>query len=113
MVDSCDITRAGDPVTDANGNVTVPTTSVYSGKCKLQTQEGYPSNPDAGEHQWTAATYTVHVPVSGTGGVRVGDTVTVTDSFDPANVDRVFRVESTPRKTFGSAFRLVVEEVTG
>lgn len=115
MVDRCDISRpgSGTPVTDPEtGEVTVPREAVYTGRCRVQTRRPYPSNPEAGEHAWTTVVLEVHLPVSAT-GIRVGDTVTVTDSFDPGNVGRTFRVRSDDRKTYQTALRLLVEEVTG
>lgn len=112
MVDECEITRKGEPVTDPNtGEVTVPTAVQYTGKCKVQNQSSYPSNPDAGEREWTVTPLQIHLPVDGSGSVDVGDSVEITGSFDPVNVGRVFRVESHNRKTYGTASRLHVEEV--
>ena len=114
MVDVCEVRRTdpdASPVTNPDGTVSRPSTIVYSGRCKVQSSRPWPSRPDAGEHSWTVLPLEVHFPV--TADVRTGDVVTVTSSFDPLNVGRVFRVTSGDRKTFQTAYRPRVEEVTG
>jgi hypothetical protein len=112
MLDTCVITRAGEPVT-VGGTVTVPTVTVYEGKCKLQTHRPTASNPDAVDHSWSLLPLELHLPVAGTGDVRANDLVEITDSADPANVGRRLRIRGGDRKTFQSAFRPMVEEVAG
>jgi hypothetical protein len=117
MVDTCRIQRVTDtttnPVdhpTDPGGTVSTYET-VYEGKCKIQNQRGYPSNPDAGGHSWTLGPLHLHLPVDGTAAVGNGHVVDVLTSFDGSNVGRVFRIRSGDRKTFQSAVRFLIEEV--
>lgn len=86
--------------------------AVYSGKCKIQTQKPFPSTPDAGEHLWTVGPLYLHLPVVGSEAVATGHEVQITASVDPANVGRIFRVKSGDRKTYATAYRPLVEEVT-
>jgi hypothetical protein len=111
MQDSCVIERPGDAQT-VDGVVTVPMTAVYTGKCKLQSQRPWPSNPDAGEHSWTLVPLELHLPVSAS-GVQPDDRVTITASVDGLNVGRKLRVRAGDRKTFQTALRYLVEEVVG
>jgi len=94
----------------------VPTTygpPVYEGRCKLQSQRPFPSTPDAGEHLYTVNPLYLHLPVEGTAGVVTGLVAEIlTCPSDPANVGRIFRVKAGDRKTYATAFRPLVEEVT-
>lgn len=115
MLDACTIAAVTGTTTNPDGSVS-PTYGppVYTGRCKLQRLRGsFPQNPKAGDRLWTLESTELHVPVSGTENIEVGHRVTVTASFDPVNVGRVFRVKSGDRKTLQSAIRLQVEEVTG
>lgn len=115
MVDFCTVERAGDPTVDPDTGVVSPAfTSAYSGKCKVQSAAGVSSvgNPDAGERQWSVQQLQVHLPVSAP-AVSVGDRITVTESqFDPALAGRVFTVRQLLHKSFATAQRLGVDEVT-
>lgn len=113
MVDRCRVERVTGRTENPDATVTPTYTTVYEGKCKLQSQNAYPSEPDAGDRQWVTASPEVHLPMDGTGGVQTDDVVTVLASFDPDSVGRKFRVRSNIRKTFQTAARLLVEEVTG
>lgn len=115
MADACTVQPITGETTDPTTGVVTPTygPAVYSGRCKIQNQRlRYPSEPVAGEHQWTVAPTEVHIPVSSTGSVGTAQLVTITASVDAANVGRVFRTRTGDRKTFGTALRLLVEEVT-
>jgi len=113
MVDTCTVTRPSTAVTtSATGVVTATTTTIYTGKCKLQVQRmAFAELPDAGDHRFTLAPLEVHVPISAV-DVDTDDQVEITASFDPANVGRKFRVRTSDRKTFQTALRLQVEELT-
>lgn len=112
MLDACVITRAGDPVT-VDGTVTVPTVTVYEGRCKLQTHRPSPTNPEAVDHSWSLVPVELHLPVTGTGDVRANDLVEITAAVDAANVGRRLRIRGGDRKSLQSAFRPMVEEVAG
>lgn len=112
MVDRCEVVRfSGEPVTNPDGTVTRPSEVVYDGPCKVQSSRPWPTLPDAGEHQWTVNPLEVHFPVAA--DVRTGDVITVSDSLDPLNIGRVLRVTSGDRKSYQTALRVRVEEVTG
>lgn len=114
MVDTCTVRPISGETTDPDTGVVTPIlgAAVYAGKCKLQSQKPFPSTPDAGEHVWTVEPLYLHLPVVGSEQVRVGHEVLITGSADPANVGRVFRVRSGDRKTYATAFRPLVEEVS-
>lgn len=114
MLDACTVRPVTGNATDSLTGVVSTTygAPVYSGKCKLQRFRGaFPSNPQAGEHQWTVAPLELHLPVAGSSAVSTGHVVEVTGSVDPENVGRVFRVRSGDRKSFQTAIRFALEEV--
>lgn len=113
MLDQCTVTRPGDPVTDPEtGEVTPSSTPVYSGPCKVQQTISQGSNPSAGSHQFTIQDSRVDFPVSA-GPLMVDDIVTVTSSaLDPQLVGTVFRISELFHKSFATAQRTRVEEVT-
>lgn len=116
MIDACSITRGGgastfDPDT---GEYTTPAGStIYVGKCEVQVTDSLNAqDADAGGEVATVLRLTLKVPVSVT-GVRIDDVATVTDSvLDPDLVGRTFRVVSPHSKSFATARRLQVEEVS-
>lgn len=115
MSDTCSITRQGgattiDPATGLP--VEGDDTTIYSGKCKVQSADLQVASPVSGDHVYAVQRFTVHIPVAAV-GVKVGDVVEVTASpTDPAQIGRKFRVAGLFRKTFATAQRLSVEEVT-
>lgn len=112
MVDTCRLEAVGAAVTDPIAAVvSTSKTLVYAGKCKLQNQKAFPSNPDAAEHQFTTTPEELHLPV--TVLARTGLLVTMVTSVDEVNVGRKFRIRSTDRKSLQTALRCQVEEVTG
>jgi len=113
MVDACTVTRPGDPVTDPEtGNVTPSSTFVYSGPCKVQQTISQASNPNAGGHSFTVQDSRVDFPVAA-GPLLVDDVVTITASvLDPQLVGREMRVVELFHKSFATAQRTRVEEVT-
>lgn len=113
MVDTCRVERVTGRTTDPDtGEVVTTVEVVYDGPGKLQTQNPYPSEPNAGERVWTLAQTEVHLPMDTSGDVGTDDVVTVSSALDTASVGRTFRVRSAIRKTFQTANRLLVEEVT-
>lgn len=112
MVDACTVHRPGAPVTDADGNVTASLTLVYTGMCKVQQTIAQSSNPTAGGHSFTVQDSRVDLPVTA-GPLLVSDVVTLTASvLDPQLVGRKFRVVELFHKTYATAQRIRVEEVT-
>ena len=113
MIDTCTVSRPGDPVTDpATGNVTPGSTLVYTGQCKVQQTISQASNPNAGGHSFTVQDSRVDFPVTA-GPLLVDDVVTITASvMDPQLVGREMRVVELFHKSFATAQRTRVEEVT-
>ena len=112
MLDTCTVTRPGEPVTDPDtGAVTPGMTDVYSGPCKVQQTLSQGANPEAGGHAFTVQDSRVDFPVSA-GPFLVDDVVTVTASvLDPQLVGRVFRVVELFHKSFATAQRTRVSEL--
>lgn len=113
MLDSCKVERPGDPVTDQeSGTVTPSMSPVYAGKCKVQQTMSQGANPSAGSHAFTIQDSRVDFPVSA-GPLMVDDVVTITASeLDPQLVGTVFRVSELFHKTYATAQRTRVDEVT-
>lgn len=112
MLDECTITRPGDPVTDYNtGEVTNPSTPVYSGKCKVQSKDSATATPEAGEHTFTVVSRQVHIPANAA-DVKDGDVVTLTASrLNAFTVGKQYRVSGFTPDTFDTAARLPVKEI--
>lgn len=122
------ISRPGAPVTDNDtGNVTVPSIDVYAGPCKVQQTISQSANPTAGGHKFTVQSARLDIPVSVT-GVQVGDIATASfldtatypdgsfpsDTLYPAAIREVsFRVIELFEKSYATAQRLRVEQITG
>lgn len=114
MVDTVTITRITpgtgelDPVTGTYDETT--TSTVYSGKCKVQ-QRTSVSTDEVGGTVVTVMDTEVHVPMSVT-TVQVGDIATMNSAvLDPALVDRTYRITDDPSKSYATARRLRTEEV--
>jgi len=113
MLDTCTVKAVTGNTTNPTTAVVTPTygAAVYTGKCKVQNQRSFPSNPDAGEHQFTTTPNELHLPVAAV--VATGQLVTITAAVDPVNVGRKFRIRSTDRKSLQTALRCQVEEIVG
>jgi hypothetical protein len=116
MVDTCTIQRVTGESTGAGGVITPTYSTTYSGACKVQQQTGMSARPDeAGEAALLMVTRSVHLPVSASTDVKADDVITITaigDGSDPALVGKVFVVKGEAAKTYASARRVSVEEVT-
>jgi hypothetical protein len=115
MVDTCTIRhRTGETTDTTTGVVTPTTTTVYTGRCKVQQSTlGAASEPrDPGEASVRLVAYAVHLPVATSTGIRDGDEITITAAgHDPDLVGKVFTVLGTMAKTYATARRLQVQEV--
>ncbi len=113
MADTCTVRRqTGRTLDEATGQY-VPTFSVvYTGKCKLQdaarTSQG---EAQAGGREVVTLGVFLHLPIAVT-TVAVDDVATVDTSLDPVAVGRKLRVAQLSYKTFPTARRLRVEDVT-
>ncbi len=116
MLDTCVIravTGHGDPDPETGKVQPVYGAPVYQGRCKLQSQQPAASTPNAGDRVYTVNPLFLKLPVDGTEGVVTGMVAEILECpGDPANVGRVFRVRSGDRKSYATAFRPIVEEVT-
>lgn len=112
MQDSCTITRkTGQAFNSSTGAYEDTFSTVYSGKCRVQTQTWQQAEqPSSGGRVIATAVYTVAVPMSVT-GVAVDDIVTITaTAFDDALDGQTFRVRQQVYKTHMTARRLLVEQ---
>lgn len=117
MTDTCSITRVtGEPgpIDPETGLRTpAPTATVYTGKCKVQTYEPHESALESGGHVYTEQRYHLHLPI-GAGPFEVNDTATVTASATDAQLaGAAYRVAGLHNKTYATAQRLLVDEITG
>jgi hypothetical protein len=116
MLDACTITRVTgepgpiDPETGLRSPA--PTATVYSGKCKVQTYEPHESARASGDHVYTEQRYHLHLPI-GAGPIEVDDEALITAaSADSELVGKTYRIAGLHSKTFATAQRLLVDEIT-
>lgn len=102
----------GEDVTTYGAPIYGPAIKPHQGKCKVQGLDPLERNPEAGGAEVTVQRYRIDFPV-GAFVPAVGQIVTITASrFDPFLVGRMFRVVSLLHKSFATAYRLGVEEVS-
>jgi hypothetical protein len=116
MLDACTITRVTGPEGPLDPETGLrepaPTTTIYAGKCKVQTYEPHESAKEAGDHVFTEQRYHLHLPI-GAGPVAVNDIATVTAaSADAGLVGRSYRIAGLHHKSLATAQRLLVDEIT-
>ena len=115
MVDTCLVTRGtGTPTWDETTGTwsAVGVLTVYSGKCKLQTQNVVVGEADVAGREVGLVRHRLDLPVAGSGEVRRGDTATMTAcDLDPAVVGKVFTVQGPHLGTGKTARRLPVQAV--
>ena len=112
MLDTCQITRAGDPVTNPDtGDVTAGEVLIYEGKCKVQSKDSSVATPDAGGASFTVVSRQVHIPANAA-NIEDDDVVTITASrLNAFTVGKQYRVEGFTPDTFDTAARLPVKEL--
>lgn len=113
MLDTCLIRRVVGETTDRETGKVVPLyDDVYTGKCKLQSYEGYEQEKNTAETALTVQRMSVHLPV-GAYRINVGDVVEIAASrMDPLLVGRKFRItQEAPFKTFATAYRVFVDYI--
>lgn len=116
MTDTVTVTRVTGPpgpVDPETGERTpAPTETVYAGAGKLQTYEPHESARKSGEHIFIEQRYHLHLPI-GASKVLVGDSIEVaTSGTDPQLTGRVYRVAGEHAKTWATARRLLLDEIT-
>ena len=80
MIDSCTIVRPGPTTTDPDTGVkTTPTTTVYTGQCKVKAPQRANQPTEVGGAVITVTPGEVHIPAGGP-DLKVGDIVEVTAS---------------------------------
>jgi hypothetical protein len=97
--------------TNAETGVVTPLYStVYTGKCRVQSLHPQESTPETGGATVTVQRYRIDVPV-GSFRPSVGQIITITAArLDPHLVGRKYAVVALLHKTDATAYRLAVEE---
>ncbi|MDQ0679080.1 hypothetical protein QFZ30_002462 [Arthrobacter pascens] len=113
MVDTCRITSVGTPVTDPDtGNVTTPRTTVYEGKCKVQSKDSAVSSPEAGGATFTVVSRQVHIPANAAEILDGHEVEILTSLLNSFTVGKVYRVDGFTPDTYDTAYRIPVKEIT-
>ena len=113
MHTKCVIRRVTGETTDRETGKVVPVYSdMYTGKCKMQSYEGYEQEKNTAGTSVTVQRMSCHLPV-GAYRVNVGDIVEITGSrIDPMLVGRKFRItQEAPFKSFATAYRVFVDYI--
>lgn len=118
QTDTCTITaedRSGEQVIDPDdGSLVWPTTTVYSGRCRIPVRNASTSDVSAGGGTWTVGEFPLNLPFDGTDDVAVGQKVTYDSAAeDPGLVGRVFTITEVGRASAATARKLRVKEVQG
>ena len=108
MVDSWVVYRLDmndvDPLTGEAVRVTV-----YEGKGRLQSYEGYEQTPEVIGHTSTVQRMSLHLPV-GPYRPQVGHVAVCVESLDPNLIGTQYRMtQDAPFKTFATAYRVFVD----
>lgn len=84
-------------------------TTVYEGKGKLQSWEGYEQNTESVGHTSTIQRLSLHLPVTSY-RPQVGHVAVCVDSLDPNLIGTEYRIsQDAPFKTFSTAYRVFVD----
>ncbi len=116
MIDSCTVQHLTGSSTDQETGVITPTYSViYSGVCKVQQSSPASSPTDVGEAAVFVGQLQLHLPVTATTAlVAPDDLVTITACvLDASLVNKTFRLRGPAHKSFATARRFPMVEVTG
>jgi hypothetical protein len=113
MVDACTVRAVTGVTVNGTTGVSTPTYStLYTGKCKVQSDSPRAANPDQGGTTMTVQRSRVDFPV-GSFTPAIGHVITITASdLDPGLVGRMFRVVALLHKSMATTYRLAVEETT-
>lgn len=115
MIDQCIVRRVTGKTQGPGGVLTPVTTVLYEGKCRLmvRTRERLGGSwVEAGEAQVIASRLELHIPTSAP-EVQEGDRVEmVSSTLDPLIAGKVFVARDSMVKTFVTARRITVIEVS-
>ena len=110
MSSECEISEQTGETVNGDGEIVPVFTVVYSGKCKLRWPTATSAELNAGGQIMTVQTPELHLPVEGSGDVRVGHLATIiANPLDAALVGTRLRVRGVQFQTFATARRLQVE----
>jgi hypothetical protein len=116
MTDSCTVQHLTGSSTDQETGVVTPTyTSVYSGVCKVQQSNPATTPTDIGQAAVFVGQLVLHLPVTdGSALVAPDDLVTVTAcALDASLVGKTFRLRGPAHKSYATARRFPMVEVSG
>lgn len=85
-------------------------TTVYSGRCRLESTSGSSDPTSRDDRPFAEVVYTLLLPWDAD-GFAVGQVVAITSSDDPAIADHTWRVSRVVTKTFRTHQELSLEEV--
>lgn len=113
MVDEVLVERRTGETTDPDtGRITPTWETVYSGKCKVAQAAASGSPQNVGEATVVASELVLHLPISAT-GVTTDDRATVTTStLDPDLAGKKFTIRAPMHKTYATARRLPLQELS-
>lgn len=113
MVDTCTIKRAGSPTVDPDtGDITPNFTTIYTGKCKVQQRSPATTPTVVGDAAVFEGQLELHLPVSVT-GPQPDDLAEFPTSIDPDLTGRTFHLRGPAHKTYLTARRFPIVEVSG
>lgn len=115
MVDACTIRRVTGWTTDDFSGQRTPAyldPDPYSGKCRVQQALVQSTREDAGEDDVLLLRLELQLPVVGSEGLEVGDTVTFTTVRDTDLIGRTLLVRDLAHKTDATARRIQLVERT-
>jgi len=111
MLDTCTVHTEARAVDQTTGAEVVSSTTLYTGRVKIQSGATQESTPEAGGATLTVQRSEAHFPV-GAFVPAVGQVVTVTAAaLDPLMAGLTFRVVALLHKSAATAYRLAVTEV--
>lgn len=120
MLDACTVTRATGSVADPETGAITPTfTTIYPtsgvGKCKIQQTAPATGPTVVGEAEVFVGQLQLHLPVTtATAAVAPGDLVTITTcNLDASLVGKTFKLRGPPHKSYATARRFPLVEVSG
>lgn len=118
MLDTVVVTRPN-PATSTTdpdtGVVTPGFTAIYTGPCKVQQSAPASGSTDVGEAAVFINPLQLHVPVTATTAlIAPDDLATITVAvMDPSLAGKTFKMRGQAHKSFGTARRIPMIEVTG